>query len=103
MTYTRNPSPSASPLTPAQIAQRGHQIAQDLHRANAELRAAMEESMQLQAALEELDRVQAKVQQAHLARKYANTMFGGPAGLAAAVAEMAEYDARKRAQKVTQC
>jgi hypothetical protein len=117
MTYTHRPNTGAL-MTPAQRAQHVQKVAREIEAANAVLRHALQESEQLAEAitraeaqvkyLREVVREQnrltdysRRVTAANLALKYANTQYGGRAGLEAAAAEMAEHDARKRSQKVT--
>jgi hypothetical protein len=117
MAYTHSPNTGA-PITPAQRAQHAQKVAREIEAANAVLRHALQESQQLAEAinraeaqvkyLREVVREQnrltgysRRVTAANLALKYANTQYGGRAGLEAAAAEMAEYEARKRAQKVS--
>ena len=115
MTYTHRPNTGA-PMTPAQRAQHAQKVARGIEAANAELRRTLQESQQLAEAinraeaqvkyLREVIREQnrltgyaQRVTAANIALKYANTKYGGRAGLEAAAAEIAEYEARKKAQK----
>jgi hypothetical protein len=108
--------PKHEVLTPAAAAARAQEAAEQLRAANKALREALAEHAELAAAANaanlqdshlreqlhqqaRLTRFQNRRTAAELAVKYADTKYGGREGLELAAAEMAEHEARKRAQK----
>jgi hypothetical protein len=110
--------PSNGLLTPAQRAKHAQELAATIEQANRKLRETLKESADLAdtiraaeaqnshlrevlAEQNRLARYASRKHAAELALKYQHTQYGGRAGLEAAAAEIAEYNARKRTGKTT--